>query len=207
MITGPLHCPSCGSSGMGGYSYYESDGYGYWIFYNISTITNEWKCWAFFASDGRDVKWYDPCNCCFNPCDVEPVRLNYYDTYLDKEAKENARCATIICRCFFFFMLCYFIYTLYMFFCIWYDICYSFCNVHEMKTIYIGNGREITVPSSLNIWTNRIFQVYTEQFWTTNYFQLFTCTRCGKNYNTFRYFIGNNQTVQIVNNQNVLTNP
>ena len=141
MITGSLHCPSCGSSGMGGYSYYESDGYGHWIFYNISTITNEWKCWAFFASDGRDVKWYDPCNCCFNPCDVEPVRLNYYDTYLDKEAKENARCATIICRCFFFFMLCYFIYTLYMFFCIWYDICYSFCNVHEMKTIYIGNGR------------------------------------------------------------------
>ena len=207
MITGSLHCPSCGSSGMGGYSYYESDGYGHWIFYNISTITNEWKCWAFFASDGRDVKWYDPCNCCFNPCDVEPVRLNYYDTYLDKEAKENARCATIICRCFFFFMLCYFIYTLYMFFCIWYDICNSFCNVHEMKTIYIGNGREITVPSSLNIWTNRIFQVYTEQFWTTNYFQLFTCTRCGNNYNTFRYFIGNNQTVQIVNNQNVLTNP
>ena len=207
MITGSLHCPSCGSSGMGGYSYYESDGYGHWIFYNISTITNEWKCWAFFASDGRDVKWYDPCNCCFNPCDVEPVRLNYYDTYLDKEAKENARCATIICRCFFFFMLCYFIYTLYMFFCIWYDICYSFCNVHEMKTIYIGNGREITVPSSLNIWTNRIFQVYTEQFWTTNYFQLFTCTKYDKNYNTFRYFIGNNQTVQIVNNQNVLTNP
>ena len=208
MTYGQFSCPKCHNPGMGGYSYYESDGNGHWIFYNTETRTNNWKCWAALpVCCGFEVHhWYDPCGCCFNPCNFKTDKIKPYDTIYDIEAKEDKAWCILGCRCFFFIILCYVIYFMYFCFFIWYDIYYAFCHKQRLKKVYIGYG-ERTFDDNENIWSYADSRAFTEQNWINNYQSLFRCPKCFFNSNTFLDFIGNEQrAVQIANIQTDMTN-
>ena len=170
-------------------------------FYNIENQTNKWKCWAALSVLGgcKVYHWYDPCDCCFNPCSVKNPKIEPYDNQSDIERKKDEIACCIYIRCFFFIMLCYLIYAMYLCIFIWYDIYYAFCHK-------IGNG-ERTFDYNEDIWKNEGSKTFTEQYWINNHQYLFKCAKCSWNSHTFHDFIVNEQrTVPIVNTQADFTN-
>ena len=70
---GVLICPNCQHNGMSKYKFWSSrlinEYTKYWIFYNKFKKRRGWKCWSIFELCKKKIhKWYDPGNCCFNPC-------------------------------------------------------------------------------------------------------------------------------------------
>ena len=70
---GVLICPNCQRQGMNKYSLWSSrlinEYTKQWLFYNKIKKRRGWKCWSIFGLCNKKIKnWYDPGNCCFNPC-------------------------------------------------------------------------------------------------------------------------------------------
>ena len=209
MLSGRLICPKCHNLGMSNYLYYESnicDGQELWIFYNSETKRDNWKCWALLEVCGCTVhKWYDPCNCCFNPCKYTPTVVTEVNGV---EVSREKDCFCGMCCCFLFFLVCYLIYIFYFTIFFWYDLYYHFCKTSkEIKTVCTGNGEQL-VENSYN-WAEND-NVYTENYWCNNYPNLFNCKKCNYHGKSFKEFIDNNQTsdnpVNIVNTQTDITN-
>ena len=205
MFKGELYCPKCHSQGMSDYLYYESrtlfDGINRYIFYNIETESDGWICWSLLSKCGfRIHHWYDPCGCCFNPCDVPIVRTTYMDGHVEERGSD------VVCafQCAFFIFLCYFIYCFYFMFFIWFDIFFCFCSVKTKRIICVGAYIEVVYEGE-DIMKRINFALLTEQYWTFNFPMLFKCNKCGYFSKTFRDFMDLNQRpFPIVNNQNVI---
>ena len=208
MYSGQLRCPNCHNLGMSGYLYYESgnlkNGQTYWIFYNRETQHNGWKCWALMDVCGCTIHhWYDPCGCCFNPCDLTPDRVTYVDGV---EVHREKDCATGMCWCLVFLFLCYIIYALYFGLYFWYDLYYYYCKgSQKMKVIFTGKG-DVLIPEGNIYYSDKNGNTYTEQYWCTYYPTIFICRQCNHCARSFKEFIEINQapssTVNIVAQNN-----
>ena len=208
-----LICPNCRSQGMNGYLYCESrvtnDGKYQWLFYNIIPKENTWKCWALLDSCGCKVHtWYDPCNCCFNPCDHTPDVVTYIN---GQEVRREKDCATGTICCIFLMFVIYFIYAIYFMLFFWFDLYFYFCGGSpNQKAICTGNGN-ILVPENSYYWEDDT-NLFTEQYWCINFPYLFVCKSCnyyGKSFKDFIYT--NNQAysvpVNIITSKDAITNP
>ena len=204
MPSGILRCPKCQNLAMGSYSYYDSIKLGneHWFFYNLVPEPQKWKCWALLHLFGKEpVHWYDPCDCCFNPCHYTPTVVTTINGDVVDVHKDFC-CG--MCCCIIFFCVCYLIYFMYVTIFVWYDIYYYFCRKRKNeKSIFIGNT-EVTKPLESNYWADVKPNLYTENFWCDNYPSLFRCTKCNYSGKSFREFLDVNQPTS--NLQNDTTN-
>ena len=208
MEQGEFHCPKCSQLGMGNYKRYESkilnDGQKHWIIYNVETEPGGWLCWALLYECGVDVKhWWDPWGCCFNPCTAGTTVTVYENGYGDRYVETNHVCT--ICCCFLFFIICYFLYAIYLCLFIWYDIYHAFCNGKSVKIICIGNG-EKKVDDNDKHWNDITDYTFTENWWK-NYPNLFVCSKCAFRGNSLKDFVGPvKQNIEVVYSQRDVLN-
>jgi len=194
MLSGKLICPKCQNNGMDNYLYFDSvkSNVENWFFYYKQTEEKRWKCWALLDLCGKPPKhWYDPCGCCFNPCDKTP---NVITTYDGVEISNRKDTAILICWCVLFFFVCYIIYAMYVTVFVWYDIYYYFCRKRKTEKVIFNGNNVMRVDSDSNYWANINPNFYTEKFLCDNYHNLFHCTRCNYYGKSFKEFLDINQS-------------
>jgi len=189
---GVLICPNCQHNGMSKYKFWSSrlinEYTKYWIFYNKFKKRRGWKCWSIFELCKKKIhKWYDPGNCCFNPC------------------SGNTQICAGLLKILALYFLFGFIYLGYIFLFLWFDIFYCICYKEKFYEILMPNGEDKNFPIKDGLWKNFEKTGYADYFWQDNFPNLFKCERCCYTQNTFYKFIpndGNNTQVsetQLVN--------
>jgi len=194
---GELMCPNCQHKGMDKYRFWSSrliNKYTkQWLFYNKIPTKRKWKCWSIFEICGKKTKvWYDPCNCCFNPCKV------------DKEIKTNEEAEVQLCIVILKFLFIYELYALiyigYVILFLWFDIIYFLCYREKLYVILMENGQEKTIPIKDELWKNFETTGYADYFWQDNFPNLFKCKKCLYKENNFDKFLRKNGIMVVVNN-------
>ena len=155
---GVLICPNCQRQGMNKYSLWSSRLINEYtkqcLFYNKIKKRRGWKCWSIFGLCDKKIKnWYDPGNCCFNPC------------------SGGTNICVGLLKVIFIYFLFGFIYLGYIFLFLWFDIFYCFFYKEKFYEILMPNGEDKTILkmvcgkilkqlAMLIIFGRIIFQIY-----------------------------------------------
>ena len=208
MNFGILSCPHCHEKKMYNFDHWETrtleNGQKQWLFYNKINKKRGWQCWALLKSCNKRyaTKWYDPCNCCFNPCSVDKNRKITYRYYADGHVeKDDDRCIICCGKWIGLFLLYGVIFEFYFLFFIWYDIYYCFFKKQKGYDVYVaGEDKPIFNTEKEGLWYQMPNEALTEEFYKEYSSNIFKCKKCLYTGQSFTDFIGNEDTVVDVNN-------
>jgi len=182
---GELICPNCEHKGMNKYTFWSSriinEYTKQWLFYNKIKKRRGWKCWSICELCKKKIdKWYDPCNCCFDPC--------------------SGGICVVLLKILFLYYLFGFIYIGYVLLFLWFDIFYCFCYKQKFYEVLMSNGKEKIIPIKDGLWKNFETTGYADNFWKDNFPNLFKCERCCCQKSTFYEFLRKGGNMVVINN-------